>query len=115
MVENPILIEFKYLNPLPLEQSNYYHQLNRLITSSDDQQREVCWDEKRYDDTIYYDEFIHLETHSISVLSAKLKVRRRDVVGISEIRFKLANNSPQVGIISTDQIDQAWLGYSGLN
>ena len=113
MVENPGLMEFKYLNPLPLEQSNYYHQLNGLITSSDDQQREVCWDEKRYD-TIY-DEFIYLETHSISVLSAELKVRRRDVVGISEIRFKLANNSPQVGIISTDQIDQAWLGYSGLN
>ena len=42
MVENPGLMEFKYLNPLPLEQSNYYHQLNRLITSSDDQQREVC-------------------------------------------------------------------------
>ena len=107
-------MEFKYLNPLPLEQSNYYHQLNGLITSSDDQQREVCWDEKRYD-TIYYDEFIYLETHLISVLSAELKVRRRDVVGISEIRFKLANNSPQVGIISTDQIDQAWLCYSGLN
>ena len=32
MVENPGLMEFKYLNPLPLEQSNYYHQLNEHIT-----------------------------------------------------------------------------------
>ena len=113
MVENPGLMEFKYLNPLPLEQSNYYHQLNGLITSSDDQQREVCWDEKNTLDTMMI--LFICETHLISVLSAKLKVRRRDVVGISEIRFKLANNSPQVGIISTDQIDQAWLCYSGLN
>ena len=40
-------------------------------------------------------------------ISLKPKGRRRDVVGISEIRFKLANNSPWVGIISTGQIDQA--------
>ena len=53
MVENPGLMEFKYLNPLPLEQSNYDHQLNELITSSDDQEREVCWDYKKYDTDFY--------------------------------------------------------------
>ena len=41
-------------------------------------------------------------------MCAEFKVRGRDVEGISEIRFKLANNSPRVGIISTGQIDQAW-------
>ena len=45
-----MVMEFKYLNPFPLEQSNYYHQLNEHITSRDYQRycavRRVNSDEK---------------------------------------------------------------------
>ena len=71
----------------------------------------ACCEEK-YDTDFDLILFLYIgEIHLFlfSVLT-ELKVRRSDVVGISEIRFKLANNSPRVGIISTGQIDQAWAG-----